>query len=78
MVFTPNEDPMKIDKTQFKPFIKQEKQRQHVNNICLYCGKLSHTFGACPNKCVQHAPCTTTSTIVQGLEEKGNKDVQFQ
>jgi hypothetical protein len=35
MVFTPNDDPMQIDKKKFKPLIKQEKQCQHVNNFCI-------------------------------------------
>jgi hypothetical protein len=41
----------------------------------LYCGKLGHIPSACPNKRVQHATRTTTSTIIQGLEKKRNKDV---
>jgi hypothetical protein len=72
MVFAPNDDPMQIDKTQFKPFIEQEKQRWHVNNLCLYSQKLGHTANACLKKCVQHA---ITSTTTQGMEENGNKDV---
>jgi len=75
MVFAPNDDPMEIDHTWFKPLIEQEKQRQHVNNLCLYYGKSSHMINDYPNKCVQHATRTTTSTTTQGLEEKGNKDV---
>jgi len=33
MVFAPNDDPMQIDKTQFKPLIKREKQHRHVKNL---------------------------------------------
>jgi len=51
------------------------KQHQHVHNICLYCGELGHIVGVCPKKCVQHAAHTTTSTIAQRLDEKGNEDV---
>jgi len=76
MVSTPNDDPMQIDKTQFKPLTKQDKQHQHVNNLYLYYGKLGHIVGVCPNKCVQHATHPITSTTTQGLEEKGNEDVQ--
>jgi 6-phosphogluconolactonase/glucosamine-6-phosphate isomerase/deaminase len=78
VVFTSNDDPMQIDKTRFKPLIEHEKQCQRINNFCLYCGKLGHIASVCPNKRVQHATCTTTPTIIQGLEEEGNEDVKFQ
>jgi hypothetical protein len=42
---------MQIDKTKFKPFMEQKKQCWHTNNICLYCGKLSHVVHECPKKC---------------------------
>jgi hypothetical protein len=77
MVFAPNDDPMQIDKTRFKPLIEQEKQRQHVTYLCLYCGEPSHVDGVYPNKCVQHATRTTTSTTTQGPKEKGNKNIQY-
>jgi len=75
MVFAPNDNPMWINKTWFKPLTKQEKQCQHANNLCLYCGKSSHIINACPNKRVQHVARTTTSITTQGPKEKGNKDV---
>jgi len=75
--FAPNDDPKQIDKTRFKPLIEQEKQCQHVNNLYLYCGELSHIAGVCPKKCVQHVATATTSTTTQGLQEKGNEDVHL-
>jgi hypothetical protein len=50
----PKEDPMQIDRTRFKPLMKQEKQRQHTNNLCLYCGKLGRVACKCPKKCGSH------------------------
>jgi hypothetical protein len=78
MVFTPNDHPMQIVKTQFKPLTKQEKQCWHVNNLRLYFGELGHIVGDCPKKPIQHATRTTTFATTQGLEEKGNKDVRSQ
>jgi hypothetical protein len=66
MMSTPNDDPMQIDKTQFKPFIEQKKQHRRINNLCLYYGSLGHIASAYPNKCVQHVARATTSTITQG------------
>jgi len=75
MVFTPNDDPMQINKTRFKLGIKQRKQCRRVNNLCLYCGKLGHIASACPKKCVQHVVHATISTITQGSKKKGNEDI---
>jgi hypothetical protein len=77
MVSALNDDPMQIDKTQFKPFTKQEKQNQRLNNLYLYYGELGHIMGAYPKKHVQHVACATTSTTTQRPKEKGNEDVQF-
>ncbi len=49
MVFAPNDDPMQINKTWLKPFIEQDKQCWHVNNLCLYCEKSSHITSVSPN-----------------------------
>jgi phosphopantothenoylcysteine synthetase/decarboxylase len=68
---------MQINKTQFKPFTEQEKQHRHVNNLSLYCGKLGHIVGACPNKHVQCATHSITSTNTQGLEKKGTRMSSF-
>jgi hypothetical protein len=66
---------MQINKTQFKPLTKHEKQRRRVNNLCLYCGKLSHIIGVCSKKHVQHVARATTFTTAQGPSKKGNEDV---
>ncbi len=78
MVSAPNDNPMQIDKTQFKPFTKQEIQSQRLNNFCLYYGELGHITGAYPKKHIQHVACAITSTITQRPEEKGNEDIQSQ
>jgi hypothetical protein len=63
IVSTPNDDPMQIDKKRFKPLTKHEKQRRHVNNLCLYCGELNYIASVCPKKRVHHATRATTCTI---------------
>jgi len=36
LVTSPKDDPMHINKTRFKPFTEQEKQRQRTNNfVCI-------------------------------------------
>jgi hypothetical protein len=75
-VSTSNDNPVQINKTQFKPFIEQENQCWSVNNLCLYYGELGHIVGACLKKCVQHVTHDTIPTITQGLEEKGNENVK--
>jgi hypothetical protein len=44
---------MQIDKTRFKPLMKQKKQRQPTNNLYLYCEELGHVVHECPKK---HGP----------------------
>ncbi len=58
LVTLPKDDPMHIDKTRFKPLMEQEKQCQHTNNLCLYCGKQDDVIRECPKKHGPHAPCT--------------------
>jgi hypothetical protein len=59
---TPNDDPMQIDKTRFKPLTKQDKQRQCVNNFYLYYEEPSHIAGVYLKKRVHHAMHATTFT----------------
>jgi hypothetical protein len=75
VVSTPNDDPMQISKTWFKPLTNENKQRWHVNNLYLYYAELGRIASACPKKCVQHVTFATTSTTTKGLKKKGNKDV---
>jgi hypothetical protein len=74
----PNDNPMQINKTWFKPLTKHEKQCWHVNNLCLYCEEPGQIAGACPKTRVQHVACPTTSTTTQMPKEKGNEDIKSQ
>jgi hypothetical protein len=72
LVTLPKEDPVHIDKTRFKPFMKQEKQHQQINNLCLYCGKPSHVVCECPKKFGPHVAHAIFITNPQ-LEELRNE-----
>jgi hypothetical protein len=72
MVSAPNDNPIQINKTRFKPLTEHEKQHRHVNNLYLYYGKPGHIVSVCPKKRVQHVAHTITSTTTQKLKEKGN------
>jgi len=69
--------PMQIDKTRFKPLIKQEKQHRRTNYLCLYCGEPSHLVYECLKKCGPHASCAIF-VINPQLEESKNKHVKSQ
>jgi hypothetical protein len=53
MAYTPKDDPMQIDNTQFKPFTKQENWWWCVSKLWLYYGKLGHMAINCPKKQIQ-------------------------
>jgi hypothetical protein len=65
---------MQIDKTKFKPFMEQEMQCQHTNNLCLYYGEPSHVVRECPKK---HEPFVARTIFITNpqLEESENKHV---
>jgi hypothetical protein len=74
MSSTPKDDPMQINKTQFKPFKKYEKQHQYINNICLYCKYPSRVAQDCLKKHGQHGTHAIFTTNLQ-LEKSRNKHV---
>jgi hypothetical protein len=66
----PKDNPMNIDNTRFKPFMKQEKQCQRTNNLYLYRGKPNHVVRECPKKCGPHATHVIFITNPQPKESK--------
>jgi hypothetical protein len=59
------DDPLQINKTQFKPPIEQENQHRHTNNLCLYYEEPSHVDCEYLKKCGQHEACATFVTNPQ-------------
>jgi hypothetical protein len=54
--------------------MEQEKQRQHVNNIYLYCGKPCHVDHERLKKLGPHATCVVYATNPQ-LNESKNEHI---